>query len=519
MSDMGKVKDMELEPVSDKAEFTSVVTKEYSESCRMEMIIEEDLLVPDTEPDMEQIFNISAEVTDSSLRHEKAGGAVNGELKVQVLYRSTDGKLLLLENRLPFEKEWTEKFSGGTEIRVKCEARAADCHIINERKYRVRVRIEADVREAAVKERQFFEGIRGRELELRKEKTGMLSLAGAVSKENEIDEELKINNEKIRPVKIIKSCFSVCENHRQLTSDKLVVNTTVWVRIVYMAELASQGNVANYPMYFTGKIDSTQFIPTVGGREADGCRINYDAAGLTAVISDASDGFRIKGFLKTEADIFEILQHEAVTDFYDMTDEMMCDRKKEQVCCGLETVTVQHTVKDTVDLRDEHWDTGKIVYTDARIMEYDIEMRESRAEICGRMQMEALVLGDEGRAVTARKICEFVMPLNSADDGKFECCGIVAREITADLAGSYVNITVQLQASAELCRYSDIDIISNPCIVRGERQTKYPLTVCTVKDGESVWDIAKRYRVPAEHVRGINGVDELMPGMKIIVAR
>ena len=519
MSEMGKAKELELTPVADSAVFTALTVKELAGRRRREIIIEEDLLVPDTEPDMDQIFNISAAAAECGFRREKAGGTVKGELKVEALYRSADGKLLLLENRLPFEKGWAENFSDGAEIRIACDVRAAEYRVINERKYRVRVRLEVTAREVAVKERQFFEGIRDRELELLKEKTGILNLAGTIAKESEIDEELKINNEKIRPVKIIKSCFTVCENHRQLTSDKLVVNTTVWVRIVYMAELASQGNVANYPVYFTGKIDSTQFIPLDSGREADCCRIDYDAAGLAAEISDTADGFRVKGFLKTEADVFEIVQHEVVTDFYDMTDDVICDRAAEQVCCGMETVTVQQAVSDTLDLHDEHWDTGKIVYTDARITEYDIEVREGRAEICGRMQMEALVLGDEGRAVTARKVCEFAMPLDSDDGGTFEGCRVIAREITAELAGSYVNITVQLQGTAELCRYSSIGFISNPCIARGGRVQRYPLTVCTVKDGESVWDIAKRYRVPAESVCRVNGVDELSPGMKIIVAR
>lgn len=520
MSDMGKIKEIELLPAADSAVFSVMTAKEYGEARRQEVIIEEDLLVPDTEPDMEQIFNVSAAAPGAGLVKEQDRGMVKGDLRVEALYRSTDGgKLLKLENVLPFKKEWPESFDDGAGFRIECEVLNVECRVINERKYRVKIRLDITVRELAVKERKIFEGIRDRSLELLKEDKCILSLASTAVKENEIDEELKINNEKIRPVRVIKSSFTVCENHRQLTSDKLVVNTTVWVRIIYMAELASQGNLANYPMYYTGKIDSTQFIPVDGGLQAGECRVNYDASDLSVEISDTVDGFRVKGFMKTSADIFESMHYDVVSDFYDLSEEMICDMVREQVCCGMEHITAQQVVKDNMDLHGEHWDTGKIVYTDTRITEYDIVVREGRAEISGKMQMEALVIDDDGRSVVARKMCGFEIPAEVPDDGEFGCCRIIAREIAADIAAGAVNFTVYLQVEADVFRYSSISLVSNPCFVRGENEKRYPLTVCTVAEGESLWDIAKRYRVPVEMIRRTNGITELKPGMKIIVAR
>jgi len=520
MSDMGKVNDLELEPVSDKAEFTSVVTKEYGGTHRMDIIIEEDMLVPDTEPDMEQIFNVSAEEVGISFEGGQYSGTVKGELKMEVLYRSAyDGSLMLLESRLPFSKDWEESFEPEAEIRINCEVRAVEYRVINERKYRVKLRAAVTAKEIINRERKLFTGIKDMQLELLKEKASVMSLACTKTKENEINEELKINNEKIRPVRVIKSSFVVSENHRQLTSDKLVLNTTVWVRIIYMAELASHGNIANYPMYYTGKIDSTQFIPLDSGQQADACRVNCDVSELVAEINDSATGFCIKGFMKTTADVFACSQLEIVTDFYDAADDMICDNVQEPVCSSLETAVAQQIINETVDLHIENEDTEKIVYTDARITEYDIEVREGRSEIYGKMQVEALVLTDEGRSVTARKLCEFSVPVDIPADCSADCCRIFAREISADLAESFVSITVTLQVEADFSRYGSISIISNPCIVHGEKEARYPLTVCTVKEGETLWDIGKRYRVPAASIQKINGASELLPGMKIIITR
>lgn len=101
MSDMGKIKEIELLPAADSAVFSVMTAKEYGEARRQEVIIEEDLLVPDTEPDMEQIFNVSAAAPGAGLVKEQDRGMVKGDLRVEALYRSTDGgKLLKLENVL-----------------------------------------------------------------------------------------------------------------------------------------------------------------------------------------------------------------------------------------------------------------------------------------------------------------------------------------------------------------------------------------------------------------------------------
>lgn len=530
-------KPVEIVPLSGKAIFNTMASREYGNSYSMEAEIEEDLLVPDTEPDMDIILNTSAIVGSAGFSMEDnvgaddaGAGTVRGELALEVLYQAASAsadvrsnKLILLKNQVPFKRAWKENFSDSAQMEVSVRIRNIECRIINERKYRVKIRIDITAIEIVSYERKMFEDIRDEELEFLKETASILNIAFTKNKESEINENLPIDNDRIKPLKILKSSFISAENHRQFTGEKLVLNETIWVRILYLAEIASQGNLSSQPMLFQGKIDNTQFIPLDGSKNITACRISSDASAMNVQINDAANGFSIEGPIKTKVDFFDMIQRDIVVDFYNKNEDMACDNKEEIVCCGFETKITEQTVRETITMQQESSESQRIVYTDASVMETDINESNGKAEIKGKLQLEILTMTDSNMFSLAKKICEFStivdMPENSSryvTDSR-----IFVREINADIANqSQINIMAQLQIEMDICQEGTIKLITNPCIVRDEDSGKnYPIIIYIVKENDTIWDIAKRYRVSMDHITRINKVDSISEGMKIVIAK
>lgn len=534
-------KPVEIVPLSDKTVFGTMISREYGNSYNMEAEIEEDLLVPDTEPDMDVILNASGNAGAVSFSMEESmggndsavtsrDGTVRGEISLEVLYQAASvagdvrsNKLILLKNQMPFKKEWREDFSVLAEMVVSARIKNIECRIINERKYRVKIRMDIIATEIISHERKMFEDIQGEELEFLRETANILNVAFTKNKESEINENLPINNDRIKPLKVLKCSFTVAENHRQLTSEKLVLNETIWVRILYMAEIASQGNLSSQPMLFQGKIDNSQFIPLDGSNSITACRISYDSSAIDAKVNDDANGFTIEGQLKTRVDFFDMIERNMVVDFYNKNEDMACDNKEEIVCCGFETKIVEQTVRETITIQPESMEPERIIYEDASVVEYDITQGDRRAEVKGKIQLEILYVTDGNLFSLAKKICDFSTIIDMPEnDSRYMTNSLVfVREINADVVNqSQINVMVQLQIEMDICREGTIKLITNPCIIRDEDSGKnYPIILYIVKKDDTIWDIAKRYRVSMDHIMQINKVDSISEGMKIVIAK
>lgn len=497
----------EIVPLTADAIFTKMKTQQLKTIHTSELSIEEDLLVPDTEPDMESIFNIEGAITSCSLQD----GMASGQMKLETMYLPGDthnDRVIIIEASVDFRKDLGPL--PATEPQLKCSIKSMDFRIINERKYRISAVIAMTVENVEATEQNIFQGIKNQELETRKETVNFLNFIMKKTKETEISENIPIKDESIRPVKILKSSFVTAENHRQLTKEKLISNESIWVRIIYMAEVASQGNLANNIMYFQGKVDFTQFI-VFGEEEVTACRINSDVSSLRAEVNSAGNGFRIEGTARTEAELYNTKEAEVISDFFHRKEEMICDRKEEQVCSGMETKILETDLRETITFQQTSDLPARILYVDGKILESGL----NGTSVTGKMQMEVLAVTEENRTVFARKTVDFTMP---AQPGELET--VFIREMKADIASpGKINVEVLFQGKLRIHEYCSTAFIANPCIVKSEETTTYPIIICTVRDGETLWDIAKKYKVPQEHITAINHIDNISEGMRLVIAK
>jgi len=533
--EMQPSKTMEIVPLAPDVIHTSAAVRELEILWNGELEIEEDLLVPDTEADMEAILNTAAIVGSLSV-HETEGGSceIRGTLKLETMYRSAgvyNNVLSVISTEVPFKKNCGVVEVPVSDLFVSAEIKKKEHHIINERKYRVKLQLGLLLRTIRVREKEWFDGIKGEELYLKKEAVKFANVISRKSRDSEIREELLINNEKIRPLKIIKSSCTIAENHRKLTKEKLIINETLWVRIIYMAEIASKGNLSGQPMLFLGKIDHTQFF-TLGKDEsaASACDVSPHAEAMKVEINDAATGFRVTGDIFTDICLYDFQEKELVTDFYHRSEEMTCDRKSEQVCTGLESMCISHTIRESISLHENGGDDQRIIYLDASVTESSTEITVQGIAVRGKLQLEAVTMNEGDYTVLAAKMCDFVcmadLPAHessSADNHSIsvETGPIFVREMSGDISGgSLINISAQVQVPLTVRRERELAVISNPCIVKnGEDAEHYPLTVYTVKDNETAWDIAKRFRVPEENITEINKSEDIRPGRKIVIVK
>ena len=549
-------KNMEIIPLASAASYSKLSVRECETIDIIHMEVEEDLLVPDTFPDMETILNMDAAAEPAELYTEEGIAEIKGKINLETMYRSAENygiNISVVTAAVSFGRE--VKADGDVYLNTKIGK--VEYRIINERKYKVKIHLEICVKCEAEKQHMIFEGIEGENLYLRKETATMADMISRKNRESEINEELLINDEKIRPVKILKSKVTVAENYHQLTKEKLILNQTLWVRVLYLAEIASKGNLSNQPMLFQGKIDHTEFI-TFGKSEGDvaACTTSTSVKNINVDINRESNGFVISGNLVTEAIFYGEIKSEIVSDFYHEKEEMTCDRRPEKVCESVMSVTAEQTLRERIRLQDDAGEDLRIIYMDAQAADPEVSVEGASVSVRGKLHLEAVIMNEGDYTVLAKKICDFSCVREMAGvsgAGKPELCSagqpvcgtdatraehewsktmpqgsgirveldrISVREITGDIVGREINLTAQLQANLNIYNEAEINCISNPCIIRSGTPVKYyPITVHTVVDGESIWDIGKKYKVAEACIRAYNKPENIRSGNKIIIVK
>lgn len=513
---------MEIIPLASGADYSKITVREYRCIDVINVEVEEDLLVPDTYPDMETILNMDALAVDTDIYTENGESEIKGKVTLETLYRSdeTYGSNLSL---LPAELDFKTNLKTTGQIYLHIQIRKVEYRIMNERKYKAKVSLVISVKCQNETEHMLFEGIEGETLHVHKEKVNLLDMVSRKTDSCDISGELLLNDEKIRPVKILKSKVTVAENHRQLTKEKLVLNQTLWVRVLYMAEISSKGNLSNQAMFFQGKIDNTQFI-SLGKSEGEAvsCTSTSAAENMKIEINREFNGFELSGEVVTDVICYGIVKNEMVTDFYHDKEEMTCDRNIRKVYTDAAGLFAEHTVRESISLQQGSGEELRIIYLDAQPVDTMVEIEGMSAVVRGKLHLEAVIMNEGDYTILAKKICDFtcVKELPQRAAGQIETDCIFVREITGDISGSNVNLTAQIQVNMNIYNEAEIEHINNPCIIRSGVPAKhYPITVHTVMEGETVWDIGKKYKVSGERVTEYNSEENIRPGKKIIIVK
>ena len=188
-------------PVAGNAVYTPVQATGITEKPKTVITIEEDILVPDTKPDLREILLIDGTAGLTSREIDcinKTDDYINlsGEIELQTLYvpenRQTAGPVIAIQTRVPFKERWHTDIAPGATLIMDCRAEKIEYMVINERKYRVKISLAVMAKECVDSKVDIFEGINGEEIEMLKDRVKITSVSLRKKDAMSISEDLEI---------------------------------------------------------------------------------------------------------------------------------------------------------------------------------------------------------------------------------------------------------------------------------------------------------------------------------------
>ena len=152
-------------PVTKGAVYAPMQVTNITEKPKTTITVEEDILVPDTKPDLAEILMADGKATLSSReinQINKADDYINlsGDIELEMLYLpekpESCGEIISVQTRIPFKDQWHTSLAQGACMVMECEIEKIEYMVIIERKYRVKVSLAIYAKEYADNKIELF---------------------------------------------------------------------------------------------------------------------------------------------------------------------------------------------------------------------------------------------------------------------------------------------------------------------------------------------------------------------------
>lgn len=487
---------------------------------------EETLLVPDTMPDMAKILFAEGRV-DLALQgcptYEK-GDFLTGDITVYTVYQPASEEKIpvdVVKSIIAFKTDKYWEKAQGNSCKAQVSIGNITAEMVNERKFTVKGQLLIKRTELATKELKVLDGV---EDDAFVQAKGVIQVTGLqLEKEEatEISQEIKLRDDQPSPVKILKETFRIVENHRQITSGKLVINASIHSQALYLGEedgVPKLGCMAN-------KTDFSQFIMAGNTIDPNHMKISFHSNDLKLAIVN-QDTFLLQGMVTTCIQGYENQDISITPDAYHKTRDIKFDLETEELSAIVGTVSGEISSREVMEPGDADRKPETLLCGSCRIASIDGTLDRDRIVLEGTLPIKILALDETQMPFLIEK----TIPLRGALEmpgiprNADLCIAPCLKDFWFDEINSRqleVNITLSIRIWASV--KETFKTLENLCFVdSGEPAKRVPMALYTVSPGDTLWDVAKRYKTDSDTLADLNQLDPQRPlveGMKLFIAK
>lgn len=496
-------------------------------------VVEEDINVPDVNPDLYKILAPEATVklSDCEVLNDKV--VVSGQLMINILYSADD------EGKPLCSMDIVASFSQGIEIpgarpkmkeTVNPVIQHVDCYMINSRKLGVKVIMDLCCRVEEFFDLELASDVRGlADIQVLREPGSFRQVVGSNRDRYEFNEEFGVPEDVPAIGKVLRSDFKAAIKEEKVVDGKVEVNGALGVNILYKAEVSE-----DQIQYQEFEVPFTQYIEIPAAEKGMECAVESSMEECDLEVAEDANGEKrvLNAYvvLGMGARVFRDTEQEIVVDAYSPSNVVDMERGLFPVS---EFVGKGHSnivVKDTIGIRHGDPEIEKVCYVNALPVVNEVKLLDDRVMLEGMIECTAIYV----TSYSAEPMCSLTgqlpfrhfvdipgvklgMPCNvkcSTDSVSFTQINNEVIEVKAVL-GVYAEavkpVEKKLVESMEVVEGVTVDYGRTPAV-----------TMYMVQKGDTLWSIAKRYNTTVDALAKLNEIEnptKVAKGMQIMILK
>lgn len=469
--------------------------------------LKSDILVPDIKPDIVSIINTNGipYVIKENVEYGKV--KVEGNIESYIIYLADTGENRSISTTLSFfEVIEDERIKENSVIDVRPMIVNIENKILNERKVELTIYLVLKIEISEEDEIELLSEYDDYDIEKLEKNLKIKNIVSRNKIQNSLKDILKVeDNSKI--LEIFKVDIEVKNVETKMSFNKLLAKSEVEICLLYLDENKCVRKInSSFPLM--------TFIDVQNSSDNYMVDIDYIVRNVFFKIQNEGDSIEFQIDFEIQSVLYEEKEIKVIEDVYSLTKVLDVGSK----CVNLEIIT-NDEIENLVKLNETYKIDNMKNLLGSEINVYKVNQKDINeninveGEVILKLYYE--INGDNNIKINLIKV-PFIYKCTNADNVNFK---IEKYEIKEVLGGINLYVEIVDECSSN---FKDITLINEIKVQEDLNVDDYNLIVYFVKKGDTIWNIAKRFRVTMDSIVKINeleGKDKLNVGEKLYIMR
>ena len=500
-----------------------------AKEVRNQITLEEDVNIPDTKEDIEEILFTRHNVLLEEVKTGEQKVHIMGKMQFFILYRSEEtGQLCSLTGSVPIEEQlYMEEIHNSDKVAVKTKVEDFSVGMINSRKISVQSILELYAYVQDMYDEQITIGVNDLDCEILQKECDFSQLIVCKKDVLRLRENITIPNNMPNVEELIFSSVKVCEIEYKPLDGQLSVQGKIAVFLLYDGERESRGQMYQTIIPFTTTLECSGSKPNMI------FQICYEVIDSQVHLETDFDGearsFSVELVLELDMKMYEPQKVNVLWDIYGIQKEMIPVNREIHYSLLSGQYCGKIKVMDRVPVEMEEDTRMKVVYWEGDALLESCEMTKEGVVIKGILACQVLYAceGEMNEFGCHRFMIPFMKKME--DIRYIEAAGCSAcvhcndLQISFDMGGNLevsANVAYNLLVSEQTSGKNIVNIEVKERAT--DKDDNLPsMAVCFLTGRETLWELGKKYCVPIKQIKEMNQLssDEIKEGEKILIVR
>lgn len=465
--------------------------------------IEGDQIVPDVKPDVIASINTSGniciykkEILDGRVR-------IDGCIDAYVMYltESEDSTIRGLNTSIDFTHMMEiPNCTSEMQLELDTTLKGIDCKVLNGRKINLKTNIEFKVKVYENKDEEIIREIVGVENIQKQNKVLQINSLVGMGNTKAIAKDTLSINEGCNFGEILKANCEITNKEYKMSYNKILIKADASVRIMYLTE-------ENAIQTVSSQIPVMGFIDVPDISEENICDINYLLKNFIIKPNSAEEhSISVEAEIDIDARAYDTKDIEIIDDLYNP------DFNLEFTTKNIETITQKNNCNEMVAINENInlSEIQNILDIEANPTITNVNTINDKIIYEGEVTLKILFESNSSSRVETKQIdIPFNTQINTTSTVNLNINSSI--EITKqnfNANGSNLEINMELNLIASLYKIATLRIIDTLQIEEYEQASNCGMTIYFVKQADTLWNIAKRFRTTVEEIVIANELED-----------
>lgn len=482
-------------------------------------LVEGDVILPDTKPDMSEILIADAKAKVNSSECRNGSVVVTGEVVFCALYTPEDAQeTKSLEQVFPFSQTIDVKCRDDAEFKAEALVEHIGFTLINSRKLSAKIMVAINVFGGIENCYEPIIEVCGENIESRDKKYSIYIPVSETKTDIAVSDILTVPQNKPDIGEILKVDAYVTPHDTKLMNGKAMVHAELNVNTVYTS--AEDGRL----MGVSHSVPFTEVVEAPGADEQSVVHVSYCVDKISANTKGDLNGdtkiISIDAELCAKVCVSRTVSEKIVDDCYFMDTKTEIARKNMKI---KEYVTSENTripVRSRVEA-PKNVVVNEVINCCVKPLPRECTWENGKAKVKGDLVTFLIYRDEQGIARSAVAENDIVWEKSIKDPCELEA-DMWVDSVNCEIGGTGVEILTNVGVYAKALKTCDVDIITD---IQSKEETNSgalpSMVIYFAKDGDTLWSIAKKYRTKAEKIKRANNLDsdKIEVGRRLLIPK